>query len=152
MITTFLASTGFRWLLGEGLEFLKARASRKDEMELMRLQADIKREEHERQQAAMRSAADLGIKEIQVRGEDMRDTIDALGRLEATKATAIVTGDWLIDRMNGLVRPLAAYICLLLIVLNAVAPSHVVLTTFVLELCSSVLGVFVGGRIKTTDR
>lgn len=149
MITTFLASTGFRWLLGEALEFLKGRAARKDEMELMRLQADIKKEEHARQQAAMRSAAYQGIKEIQVRDEDLRDTI---GRLEATKATASVTGDWLIDRTNGLVRPLAAYICLLLIVLNAVAPSHVVLSAFVLELCSSVLGVFVGGRIKTTDR
>lgn len=152
MITTFLMSTGFRWLFGEALEFLKGRTARKDEMELMRLQADIKKEEHERQQAAMRSAADLGIKEIQIRGEDLRDAIDAIGRLEATKTTAIVTGDVLIDRMNGLVRPLAAYICLLLVVLNAVAPSHVVLSTFALELCSSVLGVFVGGRIKTTDR
>ena len=152
MITTFLMSTGFRWLFGEALEFLKGHTARKNEMELMRLQADIKKEEHARQQAAMRSAAGLGIKEIQIRGEDLRDAIDAIGRLETTKTTAVVTGDWLIDRMNGLVRPLAAYICLLLIVLNAVAPSHVVLSAFVLELCSSVLGVFVGGRIKTTDR
>ena len=152
MIAGFLASAGLRWFAGEALELFKNHQAHKAEIELLRLQEENKQRDHERQQTAMRAAAEAGLREIAVRGEDLRETIEAFGHLTATQGTTNITGDVLTDRMNGLVRPLAAYACLLLIVMNAVAPSHIVLIPFTLELCSSVLGVFVGGRIKLTNR
>ena len=45
-----------------------------------------------------------------------------------------------------------AYIALALVVANSFAPSSVVLSPLALELCASILGVFVGGRIRVTGR
>lgn len=152
MIWTFLTSTAARWLFGELFGWLNRRDEHRLEMELARLQHEQAREKHEWQQAAMAAATASGVKLIEAKREadagaasdaQFQAAIDAVGRL---------TGVRWVDALNQSVRPVMAYTALALVVGNSLAPNSVVLSALALELCSAILGVFVGGRIRVTGR
>lgn len=152
MIGTFLMSTTFRWLFGELFGWLNRREEHKLEMEMARLQHEQAREKREWQKEAVADAAAAGVRLIEAKREadaeaasnaQLQSAIDAVGRLTGIK--------W-VDTLNQSVRPVMAYVALMLVVGNSFAPDKVVLSALALELCASILGVFVGGRIRVTGR
>jgi hypothetical protein len=151
-LISFLGSAGLRWLLGELLGIFRAREDRRAEIDMLRLQADLERERAERQRLAVADAAAAGVKLIEAQREaSAGDAADRM-MLAGVEAVGRPSGVPWVDALNASVRPVMAYVALLLLAGHAVAPEHVVLAGMVGEVVGGVLGIFVGGRIMATGR
>lgn len=151
-LISFLGSASLRWLLGELLGIFKAREDRRAEVEMLRLQADLERERAERQRQAVKDAADAGVKLIEAQREASAGDFSDRMMLTAMEAIGRPSGVAWVDALNASVRPVMAYVALLLLAGHAVAPEHIVLTGMVGEVVGGVLGLFCGGRIVATGR
>lgn len=148
-ILSFLGGTAFRWLFGEILGFVKAREEHKLELARMQLEHTQARDRHQWQQEAIAAAAAAGIKlvEAQSVAAAAKAADDAL--LLAIKGVndASMRTDW-IGQWNASIRPGLATVGIFLLIGQALAPTHVILSALVTELICAVLGVFVGERIR----
>lgn len=151
-LISFLGSASLRWLLGELLGIFKAREDRRAEIDMLRLQADLERERAERQRLAVQDAAAAGIKLVEVQTSARAAAASDEMMLEALRQLGKPTGVAWVDALNASVRPVMAYVSLLLLAGHAVAPEHIILTGMVGEVVGGVLGLFVGGRIASTGR
>lgn len=104
-IISFFGGSVFRMLWGEISHWLTSSLDHKQELERMRLQAELDAAQHARNLEAQRLQAELGVKVIQVQAEAVVGQIEAQGWLEAVKATAIVTGVKWVDSWNATIRP-----------------------------------------------
>jgi hypothetical protein len=151
-ILSFIGGTAFRWLFGEILGFFKAKQEHKQELEMLRLS-----QEHEAQRAQWRkdeiaAQAAAGVQVIEAKAEaDDRGFANSM-TLEALRQIGQKSGIAWVDAWNQSIRPLLATVAIILIVGNAIAPAHVVLSGVVLEVVCGILGLFVGGRIHATGR
>lgn len=146
-LISFLGSASLRWLLGELLGIFKAREDRRAEVEMLRLQADIAREQAERQRQAVQDAAAAGVKLIEAQREASAG--DAADRMMLTAMEAIgrPSGIGWVDALNSSVRPTLAYVSIFLLAGHAIAPDHVMLAGIVGEVACGALGLYVGGRV-----
>ncbi len=151
-LLSFLGSASLRWLLGELLGIVKAREDRRSEVEMIRLQADLERERAERQRQAVADAAAAGVKLVEAQREASAGDFADRMTLEALQQIGRPSGVAWVDALNASVRPVMAYIALLLLAGSAIAPEHVVITGMVGEVVGGVLGLFIGGRIHATGR
>lgn len=146
-LISFLGSASMRWLLGELLGIFKAREDRRSEVEMIRLQADLAREQAERQRLAVADAAAAGVKLIEAQREaSASDAADRM-MLAAMEAIGRPSGVALVDGWNGAIRPALASASILLLVGSAIWPAHIVLTGALGEVVCGVLGLYVGGRV-----
>lgn len=151
-LISFLGSAAFRWLVGEMLGIWRARDDRKAEIEMLRLQADIDREKSERQRVAVQDAAAAGVKLVEAqRVASAGDAADRM-MLATIEGMGKPSGVAWVDALNSSVRPVMAYVSLLLLAGHALAPEHVAIAGMVGEVVSGVLGLFLGGRIHATGR
>lgn len=142
----FLGGTTFRMVWGEISSMLTARQEHKHELERMRLQGDLDAAAHERNLAAQRLQADLGIKVIQVQSEA------DLGKLEAEAFKAGVeglsksSGFNLIDAWKSAIQPALATMMMAMLAMHYHSKGWV-LDDKGWELTGAILGLFVADRL-----
>lgn len=115
MLTTllsFLGGSAFRMLWGEISSWLNRRQDHAFELERLRLQGELDAAQHARNLDAIRLQAELGVKTIEVAAQGEIDKIAADAWREAVRATATVTGIWLVDLWNGVIRPALASVAI----------------------------------------
>ena len=144
---SFLGSASLRWLVGELLGIFKAREDRRAEIEMIKLQADLAREQAERQRQAVAEAALAGVKLVEAQREASAGDFADRMTLEALQQIGRPSGVPWVDALNASVRPVLAYVSLLLLAGSAIAQEHVVITGMVGEVACGALGLYVGGRV-----
>lgn len=121
MLTTllsFLGGSAFRMLWGEISSWLNRRQDHAFELERLRLQAQIDSEQHARNLEAIRVQHELGVQVIRVQGEADVGRAEADAWRAAVESIGRPSGIWLVDTWNGVIRPLLATICIVLVVLH----------------------------------
>ena len=142
---SFLGGSAFRMLWGEIAAWVSSKQEHSHEIERMRLQAELDAAQHARNLEAQRLQAELGIKEIAVRSEAdlaLKD-LDVWGKTidNAGKATGFI----LVDVWNGIIRPLVATIAVILWVL-ALNSQGWKMTEWDKEIVGVVFGFFFASR------
>lgn len=107
-VLSFLGGSAFRMLWGEISSWVTERQNHIHEIERLRLQATLEAEQHARQQEAIKTHAELGIKVIEAQSAAAVDSIEAGGWLEAVKAAGRPVGVAWVDGWNAAVRPALA--------------------------------------------
>jgi len=150
-LITFLGGATVRLFLGHIFDFVTKWQDSKNEIARLRLQGELDAAQHERNLAAIKLQADMGIKVIEAQTESHVSQSEADSFLEAVKATGQHTGIVWVDVWNGIIRPLLATMCIWLWVLSLMQRGFT-LDEWDRALMSLALGVFVGGRIHSTGR
>ena len=142
---SFLGGSAFRMLWGEIAAWVSSKQEHSHEIERMRLQAELDAAQHARNLEAQRVQAELGIKEIAVRSEAdlaLKD-LDVWGK--AIDNAGKATGFMLVDVWNGIIRPLVATIAVILWVL-ALNSQGWKMTEWDKEIVGVVFGFFFASR------
>lgn len=144
-ILSFLGGAAFRMVWGEFASWLNKRQDHKYEMERLRLQGDLDKDRHEREQARLRLAADLKLQEIRVAGDVAVEKAEADAWFERVKAIGRPIGIKWVDAWNASITPAAATIALILWALklwnNDFTPEE-----WDHELIAAVLGLYIADR------
>lgn len=145
-LLSFLGGSVFRMFFGEIAAWLNKATDHKFEIERLRLQAEVDAAQHERNMAALRVQAELGVKMIQVQGDADAARIELEGWAGAVKQATVPTGILVVDFWNGIIRPLAASIALWLWVVALNAQGwH--MGDWDRELAGAILGFFFASRM-----
>jgi len=144
-LLTFLGGSAFRVVWGEVSAFIKNRQEHAQEIEMIKIQADIEAAKHERLQEALRVQHSMGIQTIQVQAEADLSRIDAEGFYKAVESSNNPSGVLWVDGWNAAIRPAAATIVILLWVL-ALNHAGFVMSDFDKELVCVILGFFFANR------
>lgn len=144
-LISFLGGSVFRMLWGEISALLTARQDHKHEIERMRLQGELEAAQHERNQVAIRTQAELGVQTIRVQGEAVTGGIEADAWASVVRGTTQQSGIWLVDLWNGVIRPFGATLCLSLVVLHFYRHNWV-LDEQGWSLIGAFLGIYVADR------
>lgn len=144
-ILSFLGGSAFRAIWGELSTWLNKKQDHKHEMEMIRLQGDMDAAQHARNQIAIRTQAELGIKTVQVQAQAALNQTDADAFRAAMDRAAAPSGVLWIDGWNGSVRPAFATIVLILW-LAAMYQQNWVLAAWDMDLMSSICGFFFADR------
>lgn len=142
---SFLGGSAFRMLWGEIAAWVSSKQEHSHEIERMRLQAELDAAQHARNLEAQRLQAELGVKEIAVRSEAdlaLKD-LDVWGK--AIDNAGKATGFMLVDVWNGIIRPLVATIAVILWVL-ALNSQGWKMTEWDKEIVGVVFGFFFASR------
>lgn len=150
-LLTFLGGATVRLFLGHLFDFVTKWQDSKNELARLRLQGELDADQHERNLAATKLQAELGIKVIEVQAQAHVTASEADAFVEAVKAAGQKTGIVVVDVWNGVIRPLLATMCIALWALKVIK-AGLVLDAWDQELMGLALGVFVGGRIHATNR
>lgn len=142
---SFLGGSVFRMIWGEVSAWLTAKQEHKHEIERLRLQGELDAAQHERNQAAIKLQADLGVQTIRVQSDADIGKIDAEGWYRAVQDGMKPTGIFVVDLWNGIIRPMAATIAIYLWVLALHAHSWS-MGDWDKELVGAILGFFLADR------
>lgn len=145
---SFLGGSVFRMVWGEVSAWMTKRQDHEHEIERMRLQAELDDKQHQRTQDMLRLQADLGIKTIEAQNEAKLEEADAEAFSQAMKNAFQPTGITFVDAWNGVIRPAAATIVLILWVLKLDA-QHYDMREWDISLAGVVLGFFFANRAMT---
>lgn len=104
-VLSFLGGTAFRMIWGEVSSWINKKLEHTQEMERLEAQERFNSAQHERNLAAQRLQADLGIKVIEAQNHAALEQLDAQTFLEGVKATAVQTGVRWVDAWNAAIRP-----------------------------------------------
>lgn len=143
-LLSFLGGNVFRMIFGEIISAWNKKQDHAQEMDRMRFQADIDAAQHDRNQAAIKIQADLGVKTIQVQAESAISEIEAQGWIEAVKGTVIKTGLIWVDAWNAVIRPGVATWAILMITLNEFGV--IIMTENTIALSGAALGIYLADR------
>lgn len=113
-LLSFLGGSAFRMLWGEIAAWISAKQEHAHELERMRLQAELDAAQHARNLEAQRLQSELGIKEVAVRSEADIALKDLEVWGDTVRQAAKPTGITLVDTWNGVIRPLIATIAVVL--------------------------------------
>ena len=142
---SFLGGSAFRMVWGEVSAFFKAKQEHKQEMERLRLQAELDAGRHARDLERIRLQSDLKVNEVQVVGDLAIQRTEAEAFVEAMKTAMKPIGIWWVDAWNGSIRPAMATVALSMWVL-ALYRAGFVPTGWDLELIGGILGFYVADR------
>jgi hypothetical protein len=148
MITALLSFLGgniFRMIFGEIVNAWNKRQDHAQEIERMKLQGELEAAQHQRNQDAIKTQADLGVKTIQVQADAAIGQIEAQGWLEAVKSTAIKTGIAWVDAWNAVIRPGVATWSVVMLTLAEIGAIHA-LSDNVTAISSCALGIYLADR------
>lgn len=144
-LIAFLGGSAFRMIWGELAAWLTSRQDHRQELERMRLQAELDAAQHARQQEAIRLQAELGVKTIAVQAEADIDRIAGEAWGELVTSTTRMTGIRFVDAWNQSIRPLLATLAIVLVVAR-IATAGWVLTGWDQELVAAILGLYIADR------
>lgn len=117
-LLSFLGGSAFRMVWGEVSAWLTKRQDHAQELDRMRLQAELDAAQHARNMEAIRTQAELQVQTVRVAAEGAVSESEAEGWRAAAESIGKPTGIFLVDLWNGIIRPLTASICLFLWVLH----------------------------------
>jgi hypothetical protein len=144
-LISFLGGSVFRMLWGEIASFINKRQDNDHELKLLRLQSELDDRAHVRNQQALQLQAQLGIKVIEAKSQGEVDKIEADAFNQAIQRAFAPTGFALVDVWNGVIRPAAATIALVLWVAKLVSQGFQ-MSEWDMELTGAVLGFFFADR------
>lgn len=144
-LLSFLGGSVFRMIWGEISSFVNKRQDHTFELERMRLQNDLDDRAHRRTQEAIRLQAELGVKTIEAQAESNVLTAEAEAFATAMKDALKPTGVYWVDAWNGVIRPAAATIALVMWVCK-LAAQNFAMQDYDLEITGVVLGFFFADR------
>jgi len=143
-LLSFLGGNVFRMIFGEIISAWNKKQDHSQEMDRMKLQAELDAAQHERNLSAIRVQAELGVKTIQVQAESAIGQIEAEGWLEAVKATAIKTGLTWVDAWNAVIRPAVATWAIAMMTLHEFG--IIVMSENTIALSGAALGIYLADR------
>lgn len=145
-LLSFFGGTAFRMLWGEVSAYLNKKQDHQFELERMRLQEQLDAAQHERNLAAIKVQADLQVKviEVAVKGEVDKTLADAWAAV--SKSTTTLTGIWLVDLWNAIIRPAGATWALVMITLHEAGLLARPLTENTEMVAYAFIGLFVADR------
>lgn len=144
-LISFLGGSVFRMVWGEVAAWVTARQDHRHEIERLVLQAETDAAQHARNLEAIRVQADLGVQTIRVQAEADIGGIEAQAWGNAVATLQQPTGILAVDFWNGIIRPLAASIAIVLWVL-ALNSQGWKMGDWDKELVGVVLGFFFASR------
>lgn len=144
-LLAFFGGTAFRLIFGEIMAFINKRQDHVLEVERMRLQGELDTAQHERNQAAIRLQAELGIKTIAVQADADAARLDAGAWAEAVAAVGRPSGIRWIDAWNGAIRPGLATLAIGVVVAE-VATAGFALGDWHREIVGGILGIYIADR------
>lgn len=142
---SFLGGSVFRMIWGEISSFANKRQDHTFELERMKLQNELDDRAHQRTQEAIRLQAELGVKTIEAQAESNVLSSEAEAFANAMKDAFKPTGIPFVDTWNGIIRPAAATIVLVMWVLKLIQQGFV-MQGYDLEITGVVLGFFFADR------
>lgn len=142
---SFLGGSVFRMIWGEVSAWYNKKQDHKFEMERLRLQAEVDAAQHARNLEALRLQSELGIKTVEAKAEADVATAEADAFTEAMKNAFKPSGWAFVDIWNGIIRPCAATIALVLWVLKLGSQGWV-MADWDFALAGTILGFFFADR------
>ena len=142
---SFLGGSAFRMIFGEVSAWMTKKQDHAQEVERMRMQADLDAAQHARNLESIRVQADLGVKTIQVQAQAALNQVEADSWGQLVAGTARQTGIPFIDIWNGIIRPLLATLAILVVV-GQIASNGFVLTEWDRDLVAAILGIYLADR------
>lgn len=130
---------------GEVTSFLNKQQDHKHELERMKLQNDLEDRSHQRTQEALRLQSELGIKTIEAQAASNVMTAEAEAFANAMKDAFKPTGIHWVDAWNGIIRPAAATLALVLWAAKLVQQGFA-MQAYDMEITGVVLGFFFADR------
>lgn len=115
---SFFSGSLFRMVWGEFSSWMTKKQDHKNELELLRFQVEADDKRHERELSRLRLQSELGVKEVQIKGDIALDQADAEGFYKAFGSAMQPTGIKLIDVWNSAIRPAFATTALVLWILK----------------------------------
>lgn len=143
-LLSFFGGSVFRMIWGEVSAWLTKRQDHSQELERMRLQAELDAAQHARTLESIRVQADMGVKTIRVQADAAVGEIEAQGWLEAVKGTTKTVGIAWVDAWNAVIRPGVATWSVLMMTLGEFGA--VVLSDNTLAVASAALGIYLADR------
>lgn len=144
-LVSFLGGSAFRMIWGEVSAFFTKKQDHKQEMEKMRLQAELEAAQHARNLEAIRVQADLAVKTIEVQSDAKLSEIDAQAWADAVGSVGRTSGNKFIDIWNGAVRPFLATVAIGILLIEIISNNWMP-TEHVLVIADAVLGIYVADR------
>lgn len=111
---SFLGGSVFRMIWGEIASWMTAKQEHAHEIERMRAQGDLEAAQHARNLESMRLQSEIGVQTIRVQAEADTQRLEIEGWAGAVREAMRPTGVFIVDVWNGVIRPLAASIAILL--------------------------------------
>lgn len=144
-ILAFLGGTAFRLIFGEIAAWFSKQQAHKQEIETMTLQGTLDAAQHDRNLAAIRLQADLGVKTIRVQGEVANEAVEVAAWAGAVDAVGRKTGIKWLDAWNGSIRPMLASLAAAMVVFEF-CKRGLVLSEWDRELVGGILGIYIADR------
>ena len=142
---SFLGGSVFRMIWGEVSAWYNKKQDHQFEIERLRLQAEVDAAQHARNLEALRLQSELGIKTVEAKAEADVATAEADAFTEAMKNAFKPSGWAFVDIWNGIIRPCAATIALVLWVLKLGSQGWV-MADWDFALAGTILGFFFADR------
>lgn len=142
---SFLGGSAFRMVWGEVSNWYTKTQDHKFEIERLKIQGEMEAQAHQRMQDSLRLQNELGIKTIEAKAEATQMEEEAKAFAEAMKEAFKPTGYPFVDIWNGIIRPSAATIALVLWVLKLYAQNWK-MDDWDVTLAGTVLGFFFASR------
>jgi hypothetical protein len=130
---------------GEVASFMNKKQDHEMEISMMRVQLELEDKHHANTMESLRLQSELGIKVAESQKEMAIEQGDADAFTEAMKNAFKPSGIWFVDAWNGVIRPAAATIVLLLWSLKLLAQDWK-MDTYDMEISGVVLGFFFADR------
>lgn len=143
-LISFLGGSVFRMIWGELSAWLNKKLEHEQEIERMKLQAELDAAQHARNLEAIRLQADMGIKVVQAQAEAHIAEAEVDGWLEAVKSTGKSIGIAWVDAWNAVIRPAVATWAVVMMTLSEIGVF--VMSDNALAVASAALGIYLADR------
>lgn len=143
-LISFLGGSVFRMIWGELSAWFNKKLEHEQEIERMKLQAELDAAQHARNLEAIRLQADMGIKVVQAQAEAHIAEAEVDGWLEAVKSTGKSIGIAWVDAWNAVIRPAVATWAVVMMTLSEIGVF--VMSDNALAVASAALGIYLADR------
>lgn len=144
-LISFLGGSAFRMIFGEVSSWMTKKQDHAQEVERLRLMADLDASQHARNLESIRVQAELGVKTIQVQAEAAINQVETDAWSKVVVGTTKSTGIMFLDIWNGIIRPLLATLAILVVVVQ-IANNGFVLSDWDRDLVAAILGIYLADR------
>jgi hypothetical protein len=148
---TLLGSTVLRLIISSVLDRWKESRDHRYEVARVRLQDELAQKEHDRNLQALRVQKDLGILTAKLEKQFELDKAEEERFQAEVEELRRPTGVVWLDRWNSGIRPALATACIAVWLVSLHMRGWIP-NSWDLELLSSTLGLFIGGRITATGK
>jgi len=144
-LVSFFGGTAFRIIWGELSSWWTKRQDHSQELDRMRLQAQLEADAHQRNMESIKLQAELGVKVIEAQSAASLAGIETAAWSELVGSTTRLTGITFIDIWNQSVRPMLATLAIIVVV-SQIISNGFMMSDWDRELFGAILGIYVADR------